>query len=265
VPYHPQANGLVERRNAEVIKHLRALVLSRHIANNWSSVLPLVQRILNFTKDGSIGLSPAQVIFGDMLPIGPSIIVSVTDRVIQSNEYLETLRKNQLWLIQESQKFLEENATVREGKGNVITDYPSFDIGDYVLLSYPSRPPSKLAGIYRGPLVVHRKIRDDLYEVRDLVSDTISQVHISRMHALRVPPESTEADILQLAALDHDEYVVDSIADHRRIGTRKHNLEFLVRWLGYEPSEDTWEPYSTVKDLAALDQYLAAHPELHLD
>ena len=112
VPYHPQANGLVERRNAEVMKHLRALVLSRHISENWSSVLPLVQRILNFTKDGSINLCPAQVIFGDMIPMDASIIMSSSDGVIPTSDYLEMLKVKQLRLIQESQRYLEENAVL---------------------------------------------------------------------------------------------------------------------------------------------------------
>jgi Chromo (CHRromatin Organisation MOdifier) domain/Integrase zinc binding domain/Integrase core domain len=265
VPYHPQANGLVERRNAEIMKHLRALVLSRHIVDSWSSVLPLVQRILNFSKDGSINLCPAQVIFGDMIPMDVSIIVTSSDGTVQTSEYLETLRMNQLRLIQASQKYLEENAVIREGKGNVITDYENFDIGDYVLLSYPSRPPSKLAGLYRGPLVIHRRNRKDIYEVRDLITDKVSEVHISRIHALQVPPEATEQDILRLAGLDHDEYVVETIVDHRKTGTRKTDWEFLVRWKGYEPSEDTWEPFSNVKELAALDLYLESHPDLQID
>jgi len=265
VPYHPQANGLVERRNAEVMKHLRALVLSRHISENWSSVLPLVQRILNFTKDGSINLCPAQVIFGDMIPMDASIIMSSSDGVIPTSDYLEMLKVKQLRLIQESQRYLEENAVTREGKGNLIIDYPLFDVGDYVLLSYPSRPPSKLAGIYRGPLVIHRRIRKDLYEVRDLISDKVSEVHISRLHALKVPNTATDADILSLAGLDHDEFLVEAIVDHRKIGNKKTDYEFLVRWQGYEPSEDTWEPYSNVKDLAALDLYLTTHPEVKLD
>ncbi len=46
------------------------------------------------------------------------------------------------------------------------------------------------------------------------------------------------------------------------MGSRKYDSEFLVRWQGYEPSEDTWEIYTNVKDLAALDTYLKAHSDL---
>jgi hypothetical protein len=200
-----------------------------------------------------------------MLPMDSSIIMTSVNGTIQTAEYLETLRKTQLLLIQSTQKFLEENAAIREGKGNLITEYETFDIGDYVLLSYPSRPPTKLAGLYRGPLIIHRKIRKDIYEVRDLVTDRVSEVHISRLHKLRVPPDASEEDILRLAGLDHDEYIVEAIIDHKKVGKRKTDWEFLVRWSGYEPSEDTWEPLKNVKDVAALDLYLESHPEVQLE
>ena len=53
VAYHPQANGLVER-NKELLNHLRSLVYKKRIRDVWSYYLPLVQRILNYTVDGSM-------------------------------------------------------------------------------------------------------------------------------------------------------------------------------------------------------------------
>jgi hypothetical protein len=66
VAYHPQANGIVERRIKEVMNHLRALVFENRIRDVWSFYLPLVQRVLNYSVDGSIGTQPARVIFGDV-------------------------------------------------------------------------------------------------------------------------------------------------------------------------------------------------------
>jgi len=102
VPYHPQANGLIERRNAKIMKHLRILVFNRDIGDSWSNVLPLVQRILNFTKDGSINVSPSQIIFGEMIPNDISIILPSTDGTILISDYLKTLQSKKLPLIQAS-------------------------------------------------------------------------------------------------------------------------------------------------------------------
>ena len=50
----------------EVLTHLRALVYENRIKEHWSHYLPLVQRIINYTIDGSIGTQPALVIFWDI-------------------------------------------------------------------------------------------------------------------------------------------------------------------------------------------------------
>ena len=40
-----------------------------------------------------------------------------------------------------------------------------FAAGDYILLTYPNRPPNKLAGMYRDPMVI--KSIDHPYLVKD--------------------------------------------------------------------------------------------------
>ena len=60
----PQANSMAERRMKEVLTHLRAPVYENRVKEHWSHYLPLVQRIINYTIDGSIGTQPARVIFG---------------------------------------------------------------------------------------------------------------------------------------------------------------------------------------------------------
>jgi len=213
-PYHPQANGMIERRNAEVMKHLRILVFTRDMGNSWSDALPLVQRILNFTKDSSINVTPAQILFGEMLPMDISIILPSSDGTIVVSDYLKALQSKQLSLIQATQAYIKDKMEKRDAKVSII-DKRNFDVGDYVLLSYPSRPPSKLAGLYRGPLIVHRKLREDIYEVMDLITDRIYQVHISRIHALNLPSTVDRDELLRIAGIDHNEYVIEAIVNHR--------------------------------------------------
>ena len=49
----------------EVMKYLRALVFEKRVKENWSHYLPLAQRIINYSVDGSIGTQPASD-FGDI-------------------------------------------------------------------------------------------------------------------------------------------------------------------------------------------------------
>ena len=52
----------------------------------------------------------------------------------------------------------------------------------------------------------------------------------------------------------NEEFIVESIVDHRRRG---RGFQYLVRWKGYGPDADSWLPGKECKDLAALDTYLA--------
>jgi len=45
---------------------------------------------------------------------------------------------------------------------------------------------------------------------------------------------------LNIAVKDTDEYVVDQIVGHNI--SDPTDIQWRVRWVGYESSEDTWEP-----------------------
>jgi hypothetical protein len=265
-PYHPEANGLVERKNAEIMKHLRALILTKRMEEHWSRYLPLVQRIINYTKDGSLGVAPAKILFGDMLPVDMAMDVLVSGDEVPVNKYLVELKRVQAELIARSQDHLSKEAKIREGRVPSVDPNPqnSFDIGEYVLMSYPSRPPTKLNSMYRGPLVIMEKSRNDLFKVLDLITNKSYPVHISRLRKLKVPIGVTRTQLRDLALMDHGEFIVEKILDHRGDHKKKSTLEFKVRWLGFEPEDDTWEPYANLRNNVALDVYSKEHVELGL-
>ena len=78
----------------------------------------------------------------------------------------------------------------------------------------------------------------------------------------------TEDPAAVAAAADSNEWIVETIVDHRlRANCRKQiktNFEFLVRWEGFSPDDDEWLPYNAVCHLEALDAYHGMHPELPL-
>lgn len=54
-------------------------------------------------------------------------------------------------------------------------------------------------------------------------------------------------------------YEVEAIVDHRYIGKRKK--EYLIRWKGYEDTDNTWEPEKSLDCQELIDQYLETHPD----
>ena len=54
---------------------------------------------------------------------------------------------------------------------------------------------------------------------------------------------------------DHMEFFVESIVSHRGNPNRS-TIEFLVKWRDYPESENSWEPYSNLRNNEILHDYL---------
>ena len=62
--YSSEENGIVERANQEVRRHLNAILFDSRVDNKWSfEQLPMVQRIMNTVEKTSTGVTPAELIF----------------------------------------------------------------------------------------------------------------------------------------------------------------------------------------------------------
>ena len=57
---------------------------------------------------------------------------------------------------------------------------------------------------------------------------------------------------------------MDKIVDHEVKVKNPKNWKFKVRWVGYEPENNSWLNWTAVKDFDALDTYSREHPELQL-
>ena len=84
---------------------------------------------------------------------------------------------------------------------------------------------------------------------------TLNTRHV--LHSSRVHPFfGTLNDAKRVSMVDKEEFLVEEIITHRGDIKRKTSLEFLVRWQGYSEKDNTWEPWSKLKDNAVLHEYL---------
>jgi len=159
-----------------------------------------------------------------------------------------------------SQAYLQ--AVIKERADKNPTILSSFNPGDYVLVDYPERPPDKLTPQWKGPLVViepHPTLKQT-YLCQDMLSMKITPYHIERLNLFKVDPLEKPADI---AAADKDLYLVEKIVAHKGKVSKKQQMEFRVRWLGYpDPADDTWLPWREVRMLEALAEYVNGNPKL---
>ena len=155
----------------------------------------------------------------------------------------EVLRREQKW------KRLQQ-------KGRPLTKH---EVGDYVLVAHPDRPPTKLSPKWRGPMLVVGTDERGGYEVQDLGNLKVRTAHVDRLTPYRLRPGE---DVAVVAALDDDEWVVEAVVGHSVLDSNTKNWKFKVRWSGYDEDADTWETFEDAKGLEQLDVYLRSQPEL---
>jgi hypothetical protein len=252
--YSHEENGIVERANKEVNRHLRAIVYSRKKRLQYYKYLPLVQRIMNASVHSSIGVSPAQIVFGNTVHLDRHLLpVPEKEKDFTSySEYMQdmmTVQKDIIQAAQKAQKDTDEyNFQKRMNKhdGRELTEFP---INSYVLVNYEStdnKPPSKLHTFLHGPLRVVSNI-GPIYTLQNLVTMKNEDYHVKLLHPYEYeedktnPDESAQHDIGNKG----DEYfdVID-VKKHRFIHPQNlsSNLEFLIHWEG--ENDYRWSAYS---------------------
>ena len=259
-PYRPQANGIAEVTGGQVVRHLKALVEQPAAKEIWSVVLPLATRIVNHTYQARLGCRPA-----DLVTVAPSSgarglldpVRPLTEQLPLSTEFVTELhRAHESMLDAASSHLLAEQRRLEQENGTAAVVKP-LSPGDLVLLHYPVRPPSKLHSRAAGPFRVIER-RGNLIFARDLTCERVIERDAEMWTPFHVPRSMPESELRKIAAADLGETNVEAIVNHRG-PTTKAKIEFEVLW---SDGERTWEPWKTVRQLTALDAYLAAHPKL---
>ena len=255
----PQANGIVERNGGEVMRHLRALVTEKRVRTLWSVVLCLIQRIINRTFKQSIQAVPNTLVYvvppdidrGIFEPFGSERVLTYAATTVPIQRIQKTYEA--ILDVTAMHVYNEQERLAKILKVTEPTEYP---IGAYVLVSYPARPPSKLADRWMGPYQVVSHDQNN-YTIRDLTSNVCQVRDISRLKQFLVAPE---IDPSEIAARDLNEEAVRSIISHRGHPKKRTTLEFEVVW---EPDgEVTWETWDIMRKTELLNEYLRQHKPL---
>ena len=83
--------------------------------------------------------------------------------------------------------------------------------------------------------------------IRDSFSSTPSRDGANESEAISKSQEK-EASSSHSVVVDTEEFVIDKVVDHKLNKNRRHKFVnvgeplFRVRWYGYGPDQDTWEP-----------------------
>ena len=257
--YSKEENSLVERANKEVNRHLRAFTFDSNTVDDWRLSLPMVQRIMNSSMTIRTKLSASQILFGDALDLNRGIFISPSE-VIEGTQPL-TAYMSKLYSIQ--------NSLIKIAKDNLISadadhmgGYPAertdFAPGSFVLVQYRTGlPPTRLHTIWKGPLRVLSGVKST-FILLDLITNKEKSYHVSDMKPFIFDP--LISDPTNKARKDYLEFFVEKILQHEGGNrSKKTQLSFLVKWVGYDDTHNSWEPYANLRDVQVLHDYLRSH------
>ena len=262
--YSHEENSIVERANKEIMRHLRAIIFDRRVLETFSLYLPLVQRIMNVSTHQSTGYSPARLLFNNGVDLDRGTPLQAKPGVSQEVTYDEWVTKmanrNKI-VLEVARQTLREHEEVHLMNAPLsITEFP---LNSYVLVEHRENnlrrgPSSKLLPFLKGPMRVISRTGSK-YDLQDLVSEQIYQYHVKQMFPFDFDPNIH--DPYQIALRDDGRlYIVDRIARIRgNPKGKKSELSFEVHWSGF--TETTWEPWSQVRRLKKLHDFLKTHKQ----
>ena len=250
-----QENGIVERSIKEIRRHLRNIVFTSNLMDNWSTYLPLIQRIMNADVKEALGVSPAQLLFGNAIQLDRGIFLPNNPNSSDTiSDWMQKMLAAQSQLIH-----LARMTQERRDDQHMSTppESPtSFPINSYVLVTYTTQPPTTLHAPNEGPLRVVSSVTHGKIMLQNLVTGHTDEYHVSRLRPFYYDDEDVPR---QTANRDSQQWDVDHIVDHSGDKSSRKTLKFRVRWAGFDASFDTWQPYADLRHNTKLHEYLRIH------
>ncbi|KAJ9520727.1 hypothetical protein QJQ45_007586 [Haematococcus lacustris] len=243
--FHPQTDGQTERVNKVMEDMLRHYVGAEF--NDWDQFLAPIEFAINNSFHTSIRTTPFRLNsgFDPRLPLTLDLESTANE---SARDFTKVIYSN----LEKAKQAIHAARHRQKAYYDMNHTDAKFQVGDQVLLSTkhlrfknPGSP--KLLPLYIGPMPITAKINEVAYRVKLPDGFKIHDVfHVSKLKLHRDGPGM----ILPPPPLDLGDgqwFLVERILKHRTV---KGRVEYLVRWAGYGPEHDLWEPAKNIsKDL----------------
>ena len=159
-------------------------------------------------------------------------------------------------LTQERLIRLQREWQQKEDEEHISLEAPQltvFENDTFVLVQRHTELPTRLHTKWLGPMRVisHQGAE---YVLLDLITGKEKRFHITGLKEFKFDPLQTVPT--DVARRDYLEFFIEKIIEHRGNSKQPSSMEFLVKWLSYDNSYNTWEPWAGLRKAAPLHDYL---------
>ena len=252
--YSSEENAIVERSNKEINRYIKAFMFDRATHENYQEVIPFVTRILNTNVNERTKVAPAQILFGNSINLDRGILIPF-DETSLTNETMTTSSSRMLQQQKDLMCIARDNLLLADSShnANIADNITEFAIDSYVLALPRTQPKTRLHPQWSGP---YRVLEHNAgkYKVKNLITNKDRMYHVTQLKQFQYDP--TKTDPTDIARRDNLEFFVEKIISYKGDLNKVSTLTFYVKWLGYDDTHNTFEPWKELKDNIKLHEFL---------
>jgi transposase InsO family protein len=242
--FHPQTDGQTERTNQTLEQYLRCYV--NHQQDDWVKWLPIAQWAYNSATIEGTSTTPFENNYGYNPTMREGTSVPGPPQALRTSTELKKLHQH----LHDELTFL--NARMSHYANKKRLKGPTLQEEDKVYLLRRNiktkRPSDKLDWKKIGPFKIKQKLSDFNYELQ---LPTKARIH-PIFHVSLLEPAPRQAKLATDVEIEPtQEYEVERILGHKE---EKGKHLYLVKWKGYDDSENTWEPEAHLQNSQQLLQ-----------
>lgn len=252
--FHPQSDGQTERTNRTLEDMLRHFVSPTQ--DDWDLRLPCCEFAVNNAWNAATGNTPFFLNHGDhpRSPVSSDVYCNLPGAKSFEERVNEAIARARNCMAAAAER-MKKNADEKRRELH-------FEVGDKVLLSTKNLKLAlvgtpKMKAKFVGPFEILQRIGTVAYKLK--LPESMSRLHpCFHVSLLKQYHDGGRVDLVPPPALTVDgelEYFIEKVVTHRDLPNNRS--EYLVKWEGYGPEENSWLPKHEIENTVALENYLS--------